>query len=65
MEKDLLQTAALDLGIVRYSSESESQFNNRVIYSALACWIKARSFEDANIPTGERNSSIGGICLAA
>lgn len=41
MEKDLLQTAALDLGIVRYSSESESQFNNRVIYSALACWIKA------------------------
>lgn len=41
MEKDLLQTAALDLGITRYSAESEPQFNNRVIYSALACWIKA------------------------
>lgn len=41
MEKDLLQTAALDLGIIRYSTESDAQFNNRVIYSAMACWIKA------------------------
>lgn len=41
MEKDLLQTVALDLGITRYSTESNAQFNNRVIYSALACWIKA------------------------
>ena len=41
MEKDLLQTAALDLGITRYSTESDAQFHNRVIYSAMACWIKA------------------------
>lgn len=41
MEKDLLQTVAFDLGITRYSSESNSQFNNRVIYSAMTCWIKA------------------------
>lgn len=41
MEKDLLQTAAVDLGISRYSTESDTQFNNRVIYSAMACWIKA------------------------
>lgn len=41
MEKDLLQTVAFDLGITRYSSESNTQFNNRVIYSAMACWIKA------------------------
>ena len=41
MEKDLLQTVALDLGIMRYSAESDAQFNNRVIYSAMACWIKA------------------------
>lgn len=41
MEKDLLQTMAFDLGITRYSTESDAQFNNRVIYSAMACWIKA------------------------
>lgn len=40
---DLLQTVAVDLGIARYSTESDTQFNNRVIYSALACWIKAAS----------------------
>lgn len=43
MEKDLLQTIAFDLGITRYSSESNTKFNNRVIYSAIACWIKAAS----------------------
>ena len=41
MENDLLQTVALDLGIIRYYEESDTQFNNRVIYSAMACWIKA------------------------
>lgn len=41
VEKDLLHTAALDLGITRYCAESEAQFNNRVLYSAMACWIKA------------------------
>lgn len=41
MERGLLQTAALDLGITRYSTENDAQFNNRVIYSAMACWIKA------------------------
>lgn len=41
VEKDLLQTVAIDLGIKRYSVESDAQFNNRVIYSAMACWIKA------------------------
>lgn len=41
MEKDLLQTAALDLGITRFSTETDAQFNNRILYSAMACWIKA------------------------
>lgn len=41
MEKDLLQTVASDLGISRYSTESDTQFHNRVIYSTMACWIKA------------------------
>ena len=41
VEKDLLHTTALDLGITRYSTESDAQFHNRVIYSAMACWIKA------------------------
>ena len=41
MDKDLLQTVAFDLGVSQYSSETEFQFHNRVIYTALACWIKA------------------------
>lgn len=40
VEKDLLETAAIDLGISRFYAESDTQFNNRVIYSAMACWIK-------------------------
>lgn len=43
MGNDLLQTIALDLGIILYSNESEVQFHNRVIYSAIACWIKTAS----------------------
>lgn len=41
LEKDLVQTVANDLGITQFKTESDAQFNNRVIYSALACWIKA------------------------
>lgn len=53
VEKDLLQTVAIDLGIKRYSVESEAQFNNRVIYSAMACWIKATC---QDLPVGGERS---------
>lgn len=53
VEKDLLQTVAIDLGIERYSVESDAQFNNRVIYSAMACWIKAAC---QDLPVGGERS---------
>lgn len=40
MEKDLLFTIAQDLKIRQFSNESDISFANRVIYSAMACWIK-------------------------
>lgn len=56
MGNDLLQTIALDLGIMRFSTESDTQFNNRVIYSAMACWIKAAS-QDQPID-GDRSEGV-------
>ena len=53
VEMDLLQTVAIDLGIKRYSVESDAQFNNRVIYSAMACWIKAAC---QDLPVGGERS---------
>lgn len=53
VELDLLQTVAIDLGIERYSVETDAQFNNRVIYSAMACWIKAAC---QDLPVGGEHS---------
>ena len=37
----MLDRIAVDLGIYRFVKEPLLQYQNRVIYSALACWIKA------------------------
>lgn len=41
MEDRILYAMADDLGISKYENESESQYCNRVLYSAMASWIKA------------------------
>lgn len=41
MEDRILHTMAADLGIFKYENESERQYCNRVLYSAMASWIKA------------------------
>ena len=41
MEDRILHAMAADLGIFKYENESESQYCNRVLYSAMASWIKA------------------------
>jgi hypothetical protein len=41
MEDRILHAMAADLGIFKYENESERQYCNRVLYSAMASWIKA------------------------
>lgn len=41
MEDRVLHAMATDLGITKYENESESQYCNRMLYSAMASWIKA------------------------
>lgn len=45
MESRILLTMAADLGINRYGNESETQYCNRVLYSAMASWIKASALD--------------------
>lgn len=45
MEDKLLCAMAADLGVDRYSDESEVEYCNRVLYSALACWVKASALD--------------------
>ena len=37
----MIERIASDLGICRFAEEPTSQFECRVVYSAMACWIKA------------------------
>ena len=50
MENGILQAMAADLGIDRYIDESRTQYCNRVLYSAMACWIKAAALDQPLVP---------------
>ena len=52
MEDRILHTMADDMGIFRYENESESQYCNRVLYSAMASWIKVSAL-DQPITSGQ------------
>lgn len=45
MEDRILYAMATDLGIDRYGNESEMQFCSRVLYSAMASWVKASALD--------------------
>ncbi|MCI6043267.1 hypothetical protein MR857_08010 [bacterium] len=40
MEDKILNAMASDMKITKYTTESDSQYCNRILYSAMACWIK-------------------------
>lgn len=45
MEKAILRGMGTDLGVRRYEDETEEQYCNRVLYSAMAGWIKASALD--------------------
>lgn len=53
MESEILQAMAADLGMDRYMAESATQYCNRVLYSAMACWIKAAALDQPLVPVEE------------
>lgn len=55
MEDRILHAMAVDLGIFKYENESKSQYYNRVIYSAMASWIKAVAL-DQPLTSGQRDN---------
>ena len=40
MDDKILAAMASDMNITKYKTESESQYCTRILYSAVACWIK-------------------------
>lgn len=40
VDDTILETMASDMKIIRYITESDFQYCNRILYSAIACWIK-------------------------
>ena len=57
MEDKILFAIASDLGIKKYERETSIQYTHRVLYSAIACWIKAVSMDRPII--GEPMVAIG------
>ena len=45
MNNEILIAMASDMKITKYESESDAQYIQRVLYSALACWTKAAALD--------------------
>lgn len=45
MKNEILVAMASDMNITKYESESDAQHTQRILYSALACWIKAATLD--------------------
>ena len=45
MYEQMLATMSEDLKIKRYSTETQVQFETRVLYSAIASWMKAAALD--------------------
>lgn len=45
MKNEILSAMASDMNIVKYKNETDEQYVQRVLYSALACWIKAAALD--------------------
>lgn len=55
MRGEIISAMAADMNIRKFSSETEQQYIQRVLYSATACWIKAASLDRG--PGGSNDSS--------
>ena len=53
MEDVILRAMAEDLGISKFINESDIQYASRVLYSALACWIKAVALDQLTTNTDQ------------
>lgn len=58
MSEKTIDRIASDLGIFRFKGESESLYQCRTIYSAMACWIKAIAMDK---PAGSREEGFYGV----
>lgn len=58
MENRILYAMAADLGIDRYINESKSQYCDRVLYSAMASWIKAAALDQPITSTQESDQGV-------
>jgi len=45
MTDEMIVAMATDLNVRRFVNENRSQFINRLLYSAMACWIKAAALD--------------------
>lgn len=54
----MIDKIAMDLGICRFAEESLTQFKSRVIYSAMACWMKAIALDR---PVGYQGKTLSGV----
>ena len=45
MKNEILVAMASDMKITKYELESDAQYTQRVLYSALACWVKAATLD--------------------
>lgn len=55
---EILISMAKDMAIVQFSNESQTEYTNRILYSALACWIKASALDRS---VGNENNPYSGI----
>ena len=58
MTETTIEKMAGDLGICRFIDEPLLQFNERVVYSAMACWIKAIALDK---PVGSSKEEYSGV----
>lgn len=42
---EILMSMAKDMVIAKFSNETQTEYTNRILYSALACWIKASALD--------------------
>lgn len=55
MQKDIIRIMSEDMGVIQYAEEDSTDFFCRVIYSALACWIKSSSLDKPVGRIGKEN----------
>lgn len=57
MGDKVIHAMAVDMGISKYENEHETQYYNRVLYSAMSSWIKAAALDQP--VTSEQRNNLG------